>query len=121
MKRSSLKAWPSRSSSTGSTQGIVLWVDLPRQLSSGNRVGSHLTSVSNRSSTTAENCRLAIGGKGRRGAQQREQIEDHRGPIQRDRKPVKPLEFGCASRFGILIGDHSAHSLDLRSHNDTGV
>src|SRR5713226_160502 len=121
MKPSWSKASPSRSASLGNTHGIVECISRPFHSITGRRSGSHLTSVSNRSSTSALNLRLGMGRKCGRGAQQREQVEHHHGAVERYAKAMELLELGLARGVRILFFGNGANRIDLRTHDGARV
>src|ERR1700736_1409376 len=121
MKPSWSKASPSRSASLGNTHGIVECISRPFHSITGRRSGSHLTSVSNRSSTSALNSRLDMGRKCGRGAQQREHVEHHYGAVERYAKAVELLELGLARSVGVLFFGNGTNRVDLGTHDRTRV
>src|SRR6266851_4649755 len=119
MKPSWSKASPSRSASLGNTHGIVECISRPFHSITGRRSGSHLTSVSNRSSTSALNSRLGMGRKCGRGAQQREHVEHHHGAVERYAKAMELLEFGLVRSVGLF--GNGTNRVDLRTHDGARV
>src|SRR5258708_4922834 len=93
MKRSRSKRAPRRCSSTGNSSGTVVRSSCPRHSIKGSALGSHLTSVSNRSSTTALNSRLATRSQRDRGAAERREVEYHDDAVEDDREMMEMIEI----------------------------